>query len=141
MHIVDVATKYIANLYPRPKKVGIIATEITLKTGMYQQRLAKLGIEAIILTEYEIKELFVPGCYAVKRGENALGGELFQKLAEALISRGAEKLILGCTEIPVALKTIDSPLLSWSIDPAYTLAEYCVKLWQEVQETEQSVLN
>lgn len=141
LHIVDIATEYIASLQPRPKKVGIIATKVTLDTGMYQQRLAKLGIEAIILSEHELNELFIPGCYAVKSGKNVLGGKLFQELATALIDRGAEKLILGCTEIPVALKTIDSPLLSLCIDPAYALAEHCVKLWQQAQGTEQPALN
>lgn len=130
LHIVDIATAHIANLSPRPQRVGIMATEATLQAGWYQQRLATLGIEAIVPDEHELKALFVLGCYAVKRGENALGGQLLQELATALIDRGAEKLVLACTEIPLALEAVNSSLLASSIDPAYALAQHCVTLWQ-----------
>lgn len=134
LHLVDIAAAHIANLHPRPQRVGILATPATLQAGWYQQRLATLGIETIIPNQHELEALFVPGCYAVKRGENALGGQLLQQLATRLTDRGAEKLILACTEIPVAFKAIDCHLLPLSIDPAYALAQYCVTLWQQAPQ-------
>ncbi|CNH37334.1 putative aspartate/glutamate racemase [Yersinia frederiksenii] len=130
LHIVDIAVAHIANLHPRPQQVGIIATEATLQAQWYQERLAALGIRTILPTEQELKTLFVPGCYAVKRGEVELGGRLLQELATALLERGAEKLVLACTEIPLAFNAIESQLLALSIDPAYALAQHCVTLWQ-----------
>ncbi|AHG21368.1 aspartate racemase [Chania multitudinisentens RB-25] len=130
LHLVDIAAAQIAHLHPRPQRVGIIATEATLQAGWYQQRLAALGIDVILPTEQELRTLFVPGCYAVKRGENTLGGQLLQELATALINRGAEKLVLACTEIPLAFNAVASPLRAASVDPAYALAQHCVALWQ-----------
>ncbi|MFA3760534.1 MULTISPECIES: aspartate/glutamate racemase family protein [unclassified Yersinia (in: enterobacteria)] len=133
LHIVDIAVAHIASLHPRPQRVGVIATEATLQAQWYQQRLAALGISVILPTEQALKTLFVPGCYAVKRGEVALGGQLLQQLATELVGRGAEKLVLACTEIPLAFNAIESPLLALSIDPAYALAQHCVTLWQHSQ--------
>lgn len=130
LHLVDIAAAHIANLQPRPQRVGIIATEATLQAGWYQHRLAALGIDTVLPNEQELSTLFVPGCYAVKRGENALGGQLLQELATALLERGAERLVLACTEIPLAFSAVASPLLAVSIDPAYALAQHCVTLWQ-----------
>lgn len=139
LHIVDIAAAHIADLSPRPQRVGIMATEATLQAGWYQQRLTALGIEAIVPNAYELQTLFIPGCYAVKRGENALGGQLLQELAAALINRGADKLVLACTEIPLALEAVNSDLLALSIDPAYALAQHCVSLWQQSHGSDESL--
>ncbi len=131
LHLVDVTTAQIARLQPKPARVGVIATKGTLQAQWYQQQLTALGIEPVLPTATELETLFVPGCYAVKRAQHQQGGELLQQLAEALIQRGAEQLVLACTEVPIALSAVNSPLLAHSIDPAVALAKHCVSLWQQ----------
>lgn len=133
LHLVDIAAAAIGKLQPKPKTVGILATEATLNAGWYQQRLAALGITSVEPTTQELKDLFVPGCYAVKRGEQQRAGQLLQQLAVNLQQRGADVLVLACTEIPVALRAVDSAVLAVSIDPAVELAKYCIDLWQQHQ--------
>ena len=76
--------------------------------------------------------LFVPGCYAIKRGAVREGGRLLEAVAEALVVRGATRLLLACTEVPVGLERIDSALLPICMDPTLTLAHACIAHWRGV---------
>jgi aspartate racemase len=110
-------------------RVGLIATQGTLDAGIFQQRFAGLNIATVLPRPQEMIDWFVPGCYAVKRGELQTGGELISLLGEALLQRGAERLVLACTEVPPALAAIHSPLQRISIDPTRALAQAAVRLW------------
>jgi len=136
LHIVDATLDALLTSAKKPERVGIIATKGTLDAGWYQQRLAAQGIESITPTEDELAEWFVPGSYAVKRGKLAEGGELLALQALALMARGAQQLVLACTEVPVALRAIDAPFLSLTHDPAQSLAERCSRLWQDHRLTQ-----
>lgn len=130
LHIVDATLDALSQAEDKPQRVGVIATKGTLEAGWYQERLAALGIEAIVPTFEELEHWFVPGCYAVKRGSLNEGGELLTLQANALFARGAQKLVLACTEVPVALEAANAPFLHLTWDPAQALAERCSQLWQ-----------
>lgn len=83
------------------KKVGILVTPVTLKSGLYQNALSKLNI---VCVEPEYRELKV--LEAIIR--NVIAGlsskkdkDLLIAVANKLINRGAEGIILGCTELPL----------------------------------------
>lgn len=136
LHIVDATVEALVQTAKKPQRVGIIATKGTLDAGWFQQRLAGLGIESITPDEDELAQWFVPGCYAVKRGKLTEGGELLSLQAQALLARGAQQLILACTEVPPALRAVDAPFLSLTHDPAQSLAERCSRLWQDYRLTQ-----
>ncbi|MEN0580052.1 amino acid racemase [Phytobacter palmae] len=138
LHIVDATLDALLTVAKKPERVGIIATKGTLDAGWYQQRLAAQGIESITPTEDELAEWFVPGCYAVKRGKLTEGGEMLSLQALALMARGAQQLVLACTEVPVALRAVDAPFLPLTYDPAQALAERCSRLWQDYRLTQQA---
>ena len=138
LHIVDATLDALLRVAKKPQRVGIIATKGTLDAGWFQQRLAEQGIESITPNEDELAEWFVPGCYAVKRGKLAEGGELLSLQALALMARGAQQLVLACTEVPVALRAVEAPFLSLTHDPAQSLAERCSRLWQDYRLTHQA---
>ena len=133
LHIADITTDALLSQAPRPRAVGLIATRGTLDAGWFQSRLTAAGITPVLPEGEETERWFVPGCYAVKRGDIALGGELLAQQARALQKRGAERLILACTEVPLALETRYDALMAISLDPARALAQTCVKYWQESQ--------
>lgn len=133
LHIADVTlaqVRTVLNGAPSPR-VGVIATHGTLAAGWYQQRLAALDIEMVLPDEQEMDNLFVPGCYAVKRGDVVAGGALFEQLAERLAARGATHLVLACTEVAPGLAATQSRWLARSIDSTDALARHCVALWRE----------
>ncbi|ROP60111.1 aspartate racemase [Enterobacter sp. BIGb0383] len=127
LHIVDATLESL--VVQKPQRVGIIATKGTLEAGWFQRGFAAQGIEAVEPTPEELAEWFVPGCYAVKRGALREGGVLLSLLADALLARGAERLVLACTEVPVALRAVAASSLAQSLDPAQALAQRCAKIW------------
>ncbi|KNC12318.1 aspartate racemase [Klebsiella sp. RIT-PI-d] len=131
IHMVDATIATVAANDPVPRRIGIIATKGTLEAGWYQHGLQQHGITAVVPDEVELNTWFVPGCYAVKRGELAEGGAAFLQQAKALFERGAQNLILACTEVPVALRAVNAPFLPLTFDPARALAGRCSALWQD----------
>jgi len=95
------------------KKVGLLSTKLTLKTEIYQSLLKKEGIELVLPTEMEIKEI-------TKIILNILSGKklpsdksFLEKIALGMIKKGADAIILGCTELPLiftnsSIRTIDT---------------------------------
>ncbi|MCG2586644.1 aspartate/glutamate racemase family protein [Massilia sp. TS11] len=129
LHIADITVDALA-LAPGAR-VGLIATEATLAAGIYQQRLAARGLDCLVPAPEITRTAFTPGCYAVKRHALAEGGALLAQVADHLQARGAERLILACTEVPPALSAIASPHLAHSIDPADALARALIATWQK----------
>ncbi|AXW87540.1 aspartate racemase [Lonsdalea britannica] len=132
LHIADATLAAMRQPIVAPSEItGLIATHGTLRAGWYQQRLAATGCEVLEPTPQEMDELFVPGCYAVKRGARVEGGILLEQLADRLAERGASRLILACTEVSPALSAVNSRWLAHSIDTTQALAQACVELWRQ----------
>ena len=106
--------------------VGLIATHGTLATRLYQDLLEPAGIECLTPDGQQMDTLFLPGCHAIKRGAVVEGGRLLDTLAQALVARGASRLLLACTEVPVGLERIGSALLPICVDPTLALAHACI---------------
>lgn len=106
--------------------VGLIATDGTLAARLYQDLLERAGIDCLVPDAQQMRTLFVPGCYAIKRGAVDDGGRLLETLADALVARGATRLLLACTEVPVGLERVGSRLLPICIDPTLALAQACI---------------
>jgi aspartate racemase len=90
-------------------KVGLLGTRFTMIEDFYKQRLTeKFGLEVLIPDETEINEVhriiyeeLVKGI--VKPESRAIYQEIISNLAE----RGAQGVILGCTEITLLIKLND----------------------------------
>jgi aspartate racemase len=91
------------------KKLGLLATNGCLDAGVYQAALEETGQELVLPTSVERAE-FTRLVAAIKTGDQgpdtsaAMAG-----LANALIGRGAQSVVAGCTEIPLVL---DASMLS-----------------------------
>ncbi|MBS4534498.1 amino acid racemase [Clostridium sp. D2Q-14] len=118
---------YIKNNYPDTKKIGILATTGTIKTGLFEKYLTNMDI--IYPTESDQKENVMEAIYGkngIKSGNT--GDEplnLLKNAGNKLIKNGAEILISGCTEVSLVLNdnNVDKPLL----DPMDIVAEVITK--------------
>jgi len=93
--------------------VGVLATIGTLHAQLYHRVFARRDITVLVPPPADQK-LVDRGIYQVKAGE--MGPEVTRPLvsvAEGLIARGAQALVLGCTELPFVLKSphVSVPLL------------------------------
>ena len=110
IHLVTEVAKDLSRRSNAIRKVGVLATAGTLSSNIYTDTLSDYGIEVIYPSE-DIQNLFVdPAIYHRGYGIKAYANPVTNKarndliMASSLLSRkGAEAIILGCTEIPLAL--------------------------------------
>ena len=114
----------------RNGKIGVIATEATIGSGIYKRYIQENNAEATVLGK--ACPLFVP---LVEEGlwEDPVTDEIAKRYLTELIDVGIDTLILGCTHYPMIRKTVqrivgDSVRL---VNPAYETARELKKLLEE----------
>ena len=102
------------------KRAGLLATDGTVQTGIYQRSFAGTGVELLTPDEAGQRAVMEMIYSGVKAGNMAFDAGPARAAMERLLSAGAETLILGCTELPLAaeLYHIDLP----AVDPTLELA-------------------
>lgn len=113
--------------------IGIIATRATLDAKIFDAPLLRAGYKALLPNDELVDTLVLPGIELVKAGHAVQGGQLLQQAVQALLSQGADAVVLACTEIPLALDAVQSPLRAQCIDSTAALARACVTWWQAGQ--------
>lgn len=96
--------------------IGIIATQGTIQSELYQNRLTDWN--CIVPTQEEITTLVQPSIELVKAGDLVKSHSMIMAVVDSLISRGAQAVVLGCTELPLAVRDTNQngiPLIN-SID-------------------------
>ena len=107
------------------RKIGLLATDGTLQTAVYEKAFKKRGI-SIVVPPPEIQVHIMDLIYnGVKAGNKEIDTKPTKKTIEDLFRKGAQTLVLGCTELPVAfdLYGFDYP----KTDPTLILASRAVQ--------------
>jgi len=91
-------------ILPQAKTVGLIAAYGTVHCGVYDQHLARAGIKLLIPDDTDQKRIRA-AIAQVKAGlQNRSTQETFHSIGTRLVVSGAEAVILGCTEVPLAFR-------------------------------------
>ena len=102
------------------KKVGVLATDGTIQSGVYAAALAALGIEPVY-PEPEHQAMVMALIYeGVKARKLPLEAVPVAQLLESLRQKGAEKFLLACTELPIAFAALG--IRQDCLDPTRALA-------------------
>lgn len=108
------------------KKAAVLATDGTCQSGIYEKALEGEGIEAVYPSE-EMQKVVMSLIYDyVKAGNMDLSALDINGVVDDVKSKGAEIMILGCTELPIAFDVIGETALP-TIDPTAELARAAVK--------------
>jgi len=90
--------------------VGILATDGTIKTGLYQNEFSKIGINCVI-PDYQSQKNIMNIISLVKKGfEKKLISKNLLYETKKLIEKKIDGIILGCTEIPLVFPYNDIKL-------------------------------
>lgn len=101
VNIIRETVKFIKNT--GASKVGILATEGTVKSGAYEKVCAELGL-AYEAPDEEYQALLSDIIYGdIKRGKDADMAE-FNRVCGHMRAKGCERLVLGCTELSLIAK-------------------------------------
>ncbi len=114
-------------------KIGILCTEATLKTKVYHQYFDK-KYDFISPTKNLQTSSVNKSIKYVKMGKVKEAEKVLRPAVNQLIKKKCKKIILGCTELPIALfayksfkKAKDSKLF---IDPNLLLAQVCMRKYK-----------
>ncbi|MDP2524485.1 aspartate/glutamate racemase family protein [Maribacter dokdonensis] len=140
VNLIEEVGKYISEKHPEITRVGVLGTTGTILAKVYPEVLTKYGIEVIQPSE-DIQDLFVhPSIYDTSYGIKAFSNPVHQKAKENLsmaatyLSRkGAQAVILGCTEIPLAIQyeKIENSLI---IDATTVLASALIRESKKMEQ-------
>ena len=134
LHIVDAAAADLHRLGIKPGPIGVMATAGTLGMRLYQDRLEIQGWTCITPDAGQMARLVTPAIASVKANRTPVAYEPLAEVARALARQGAGAIVLGCTEIPLAMQagpseTLGLPLIdtidalaraavTWATSPA-----------------------
>lgn len=113
LSLLDAVSNYIVGINPKIYKIGILATSGTIKSGIVKDRLEAEGIHTVVCSN-KYQQQVMTAIYDIKN-KNAVRcqPEITSSLVDAaqhLINNGAQGIIAGCTEIPLALSQSDIPV-------------------------------
>src|SRR6185295_17989622 len=91
------------------KKVGLLGTKFTMEMDFYRNKLEEYGLEVLIPQKQETRDYIQ---YTIKEemGVGIINPETkvnYISFVKELVERGAECIILGCTEIPMLISQDD----------------------------------
>lgn len=85
--------------------LGLLGTKYTMSDGFYQDRLLKFGVDSLVpnLEQQEVIHQII--VEELVRGQFLeVSKNRYIEIIQDLASRGADGIILGCTEIPLLIK-------------------------------------
>ncbi|HEX6988028.1 MAG TPA: amino acid racemase [Bacillota bacterium] len=112
LHIMREVAAWLAVEQPDIRRIGLLATVTTAKLGLYHAALAEIGVE--VLVPHEVAQRGVTraiyGPDGIKAGYSEPARRRLLDAARDLERRGAQAIVLGCTELPLVLGPADCDL-------------------------------
>ncbi|MFW6364556.1 MAG: aspartate/glutamate racemase family protein [Bacteroidota bacterium] len=109
VNMIDEVTGFIQQHYPKLKNIGILSTSGTYQSGIYQKALNIRNLKPVS-PEPGIQENIHQSIYHSEYGIKSVSNPVSKKAKNILVhgirdlkAKGAEGIILGCTEIAYAL--------------------------------------
>jgi aspartate racemase len=112
-------------------KVGLLGTNFTMEKPFYKEILTKkYGIEVVIPSEEERKAVHEIIYKELVQGQiNPSSREVYKQIIYSLHKRGAQGIVLGCTEIPLLISDADVEIPTFNTTQihAYKAVEWALR--------------
>lgn len=109
--ILDMVTLTIDQIkQTKSESVGILASETTNTSGLYSHRLSNLGIQPIILDRHDQISLNQIILHVMGGSQTQTDIDTLQTLIHSLILKGADSIVIGCTELSVITTDLMAPV-------------------------------
>ncbi|MEZ4701520.1 MAG: amino acid racemase [Rhodothermales bacterium] len=133
VHLIEETARHLASRPIPPKRVGVLSTTSVFRLGLYRDALDRAGIEAVLPSAAIQENVVHAAIYAPEYGIKACSNPVstraradLEGVIAALAERGAEAVVLGCTELPLALPGTHAAGLPL-IDPTRILARALIR--------------
>ena len=132
LHMIEEAARYARESVYGIRRIGALSTLALYRLGLYPRAIEAAGFEAVVPDEAVqdlVNRAIYDPVYGIKAASNPVTETARQHLLDAIThlrDKGAEAVILGCTELPLAITEshIDGTLL---IDPTRALARALIR--------------
>lgn len=130
LHMIRLTVENLKEICPN-EKIGIMATDGTVQTGLYQKILEEKGFDWYAPEPDIQKEVMYQIYDRIKSGK-PYDADSWARITEAYKAVGCGRVLLACTELSV-IKS-DEKLDDWYVDPMLELAraaiEYSGRTWK-----------
>lgn len=141
VHLMDLTAGAVRASHPAGTRIGVLATDGTLRAGLYRRALEGRGLVPVAPepdgpVQAEVRAATEDPVYGIKATGAEVSPEARARLAAAArwcVEHGARAVILGCTEVSVGLTARDftaAPL----VDPMVLAADALLDLAAGVRE-------
>jgi len=110
VNMINAVAEYISQGYPDVKNVGIIGTNGIFKSRVYDNYLSAKGLKPLYPDEDVQYHMVHPAIYDKEYGIKSMSKPVSQRarvdllsVIRLLTSEGAQAIVLGCSEIPLAI--------------------------------------
>lgn len=113
LHIVDAIVARVAEVAPAARRIGVLATSSSIENHLHQIGLEAAGLGAIVPDaphQARVQESIYGrewGLKAQSAPPDPRARQVLLDAADHLVAQGAEAVILGCTELPLAVPEAD----------------------------------
>ena len=127
LHIADAAGREINAKGLRT--VGLLGTRLTMELDFYKKRLQTMGIETIVpetedreFIEYAINAELLKGVFKPQTKNGVL------QIIDDLREKGAQGIVLGCTEIPLIVREgdVDLPVFNTTLIHSRAIVDFAL---------------
>ena len=108
------------------KRIGIMATSGTVTSGLFTEAFAGYGMECVY-PEEEFQADVMGLIYDCVKSNRSVDADKVHRVMEHLYARGAEAIVLGCTELSLIPKEY---LEGETVDVMEVLAKRCLEDWK-----------
>lgn len=130
LSIIREAADAVVTRHPDCKTVGLLATNGTIRTGLYEKELRSRGLTVLVPEESLQQDCVMKAVYGIKSGvDKKTCEDLLYRAGKSLEARGARVVVLGCTEIPLAFNPDRSGVPV--VNATRVLAEAAIRKYRE----------
>ncbi|HDZ40264.1 MAG TPA: aspartate/glutamate racemase family protein [Bacteroidetes bacterium] len=111
VNMIREVSQYISKSYPDVEKVGIMGTNGVFKSRVYDDYMSAEGLQTLYPDEDVQFSMVHPAIYDMEYGIKAMSEPVSERarvdlltVLRMLIHEGAQVIVLGCSEIPLAIK-------------------------------------
>lgn len=133
VHMIREAARAVVAVGPETRSVGLLATTGTIQSGLYARELEALGLRTLVPETADQDAEVMAAVADIKAGRDRSGSRArLARAAAGLERQGAELILLGCTEIPLAFDPATTRLPV--VDATRVLAEVSLRRFRALGE-------
>lgn len=128
LNMIEETAFFVKANYPDIRKVGVLSTTGTFRSEIYKVELEAIGCEVLVPSREMQEKLIHPAIYdkifGIKTISNPVHPQARENLFQGLSflkKQGAQAVVLGCTELPLAIPEREAMGMTM-IDPTTVLA-------------------